>query len=568
MSNQELRDYIAQVKSQGISKEQIKNTLLGAGWNATEIDEALDNIAISQSQLHTPISGTLSHTTDTQTPASAIAHRKKSWIIPVIVLIAIFSIGGSAGAYVFLNAKSLSKQENNQSQISLPEGWKLYENKNLGYAIGYPQEWILVEPPQSTEGLLGTYKELPGFKYYTPSDTIFEGIYRMQVKIALMRKALGGEENWEQFKKNFSLVAREEQLRASGQEYPPSEYAVSETNQVVAETQAFVIKSRLKSTAINIHSEEESVYYIPRGKDVFVINATMPHGKYPENTFATLDQVVGTLAFTNIRPFTSISYKDVFKTKWESMMPFVSGLVRTAACNKSPCAVIVNKGNTEALYLEKYDAENTKKITGVLRVEEFSQQEAEEAMRQNQKTSYETGHLLLRSDTVDTTGNSYRITIDTQSPRIVEMVRAWETQNNYEVIDDPLSSSLLPLSPSGVPEEAWMRARDETRMNDIKSISNAIVQNMTNNAGKFVCPTGKSFPTILTFIGSGTNEYNMQSCIVPQYLSQLPMDPSKGMFKNATNYNAGYRVMYNSATQKITVDAPYAELTIPSIFTK
>lgn len=56
MINQELLDYIKQQLQQGVSREQIKNSLLANGWQEQDIEEGFNNINIDASNISTPYS--------------------------------------------------------------------------------------------------------------------------------------------------------------------------------------------------------------------------------------------------------------------------------------------------------------------------------------------------------------------------------------------------------------------------------------------------------------------------------------------------------------------------------
>lgn len=55
MIRQELQDYIKQQLAQGVNKEIIINSLIGAGWQKAEIDEALNAIYLNSSQTSSQI---------------------------------------------------------------------------------------------------------------------------------------------------------------------------------------------------------------------------------------------------------------------------------------------------------------------------------------------------------------------------------------------------------------------------------------------------------------------------------------------------------------------------------
>lgn len=121
------------------------------------------------------------------------------------------------------------------------------------------------------------------------------------------------------------------------------------------------------------------------------------------------------------------------------------------------------------------------------------------------------------------------------------------------------------------PGRQFAQGRDTVRNNDVLAILNAIGQYQADHGGNFNCPTGQSLPTSLTFIGSGAGEYNMHDCIIPTYISQIPLDPigaPSSTFTSTGSYTTGYRVSYDPTTRRVTVDAPYAEITTPITLTR
>lgn len=102
------------------------------------------------------------------------------------------------------------------------------------------------------------------------------------------------------------------------------------------------------------------------------------------------------------------------------------------------------------------------------------------------------------------------------------------------------------------PARQFAQARDTQRWNDVNTILNAIGQRAAENKGVFegnpsTCAAGP-LPTSTTQIGAGG--YNMEPCIVPTYVSIMPMDPSTG-----TVTSTGYYVTYDPATRRVTVSS-------------
>lgn len=103
------------------------------------------------------------------------------------------------------------------------------------------------------------------------------------------------------------------------------------------------------------------------------------------------------------------------------------------------------------------------------------------------------------------------------------------------------------------PSRQFAQARNSQRQANVTTILNAITQNMVDNRGVFTCAAG-ALPTS-TAQSMGSSNYNIESCIVPTYVSVMPVDPSTG-----TSTNSGYTVIYDPSTRRTTVAAPGAEL--------
>lgn len=106
------------------------------------------------------------------------------------------------------------------------------------------------------------------------------------------------------------------------------------------------------------------------------------------------------------------------------------------------------------------------------------------------------------------------------------------------------------------------RARNSQRSLHISAILNAVRANIADTrTGIFTCATG-DIPTSTKLMATGAGNYNLGSCIVPNYLQILPFDPSasSSYFTSLNDYNTGYNIVKNASSGEITVSAPYAEL--------
>lgn len=115
------------------------------------------------------------------------------------------------------------------------------------------------------------------------------------------------------------------------------------------------------------------------------------------------------------------------------------------------------------------------------------------------------------------------------------------------------------------PARQFALARNSTRYSHLNTIMNGISANMVENNGVFTCATG-ALPVAATNMApddadAGTTEYDIAPCLVTEYLSSLPYDPSAtgaGWTSEAV-YNTGYTISQD-ADGRVTVAAPEAEL--------
>lgn len=99
------------------------------------------------------------------------------------------------------------------------------------------------------------------------------------------------------------------------------------------------------------------------------------------------------------------------------------------------------------------------------------------------------------------------------------------------------------------PARQFAQARDTQRWSNVNTILNAIGQNMADNKGIWTCGAG-ALPQTSTQIGTTAPNYNLDTCIVPVYVSAMPLDPSNG-----TAGATGYFVQYTTSTRRVTVSA-------------
>lgn len=110
------------------------------------------------------------------------------------------------------------------------------------------------------------------------------------------------------------------------------------------------------------------------------------------------------------------------------------------------------------------------------------------------------------------------------------------------------------------PSRQFKLARDSQRTSNVNAILNAIHQNISEHKGTFVCNgTAMNIPTVSTVIQSSVTSNDPKDiavCLVPDYLSALPFDPSisGAHFSSITDYNTGYE-FFQDANGRITASS-------------
>ena len=113
------------------------------------------------------------------------------------------------------------------------------------------------------------------------------------------------------------------------------------------------------------------------------------------------------------------------------------------------------------------------------------------------------------------------------------------------------------------PGRQFAKARNTQRVTDTNAILSAMIQIMTDNQGRWNCPGSTYYATslpattaaIVTVTETDPTQINL-SCLAPNYVPQVPIDPSLP----TNSSNTGYTLIYATSTGRITVCAPNAEL--------
>jgi type IV pilus assembly protein PilA len=100
------------------------------------------------------------------------------------------------------------------------------------------------------------------------------------------------------------------------------------------------------------------------------------------------------------------------------------------------------------------------------------------------------------------------------------------------------------------PGRQFAFARDAERKAGLLAILNAISQDMAENGGIFKCG-GNTFiiPQSTTTISSGNvspSGFDVAPCLVPQYLKDMPYDPSTGYYHGLQDYQTNYSIIQDS----------------------
>lgn len=123
------------------------------------------------------------------------------------------------------------------------------------------------------------------------------------------------------------------------------------------------------------------------------------------------------------------------------------------------------------------------------------------------------------------------------------------------------------------PSRQFAQAHNTQRISGVTAILNAVGQNIIDNRGTFTCAidiAGSSTPITIpatSTIIKKEDGVDLRPCIVPTYISEIPVDPTSGSNScdedlecSTGDYNTGYEIFKNATTSRITVTAPDAEL--------
>ena len=122
------------------------------------------------------------------------------------------------------------------------------------------------------------------------------------------------------------------------------------------------------------------------------------------------------------------------------------------------------------------------------------------------------------------------------------------------------------------PARQFKLARDSQRVSNVTAILNAIGQDIAEHRGLFYCGTTTlalpATSTPMTNNSSINPRFDIANCLVPNYISSLPFDPSKSGagYVEGGAYDTGYSVAQDT-NGRITVYA-VGEITNPIMVTR
>jgi type IV pilus assembly protein PilA len=101
------------------------------------------------------------------------------------------------------------------------------------------------------------------------------------------------------------------------------------------------------------------------------------------------------------------------------------------------------------------------------------------------------------------------------------------------------------------PSRQFALARDTQRTANVAAVLNAVDENISEHKGLFVCgatTTPTVLPSVPTIIKYGNGLGDIANCLVPNYISTLPYDPSKfgAGYVSTTSYDTEYSIFMDS----------------------
>lgn len=108
------------------------------------------------------------------------------------------------------------------------------------------------------------------------------------------------------------------------------------------------------------------------------------------------------------------------------------------------------------------------------------------------------------------------------------------------------------------PSQQLATANNTQRQTDVSAILAAVELYTGAHQGQLPPGTPSQADAPLEISSSGTGEA-FCTALVPQYIAQMPSDPSESGFTSCVSYNTGYTITIDK-NGKLTINAPKAEL--------
>ena len=121
------------------------------------------------------------------------------------------------------------------------------------------------------------------------------------------------------------------------------------------------------------------------------------------------------------------------------------------------------------------------------------------------------------------------------------------------------------------PARQFAQARNTQRTSHVNSILNAIGQRYADNKGLFHAASDTICTIDIPSVSStsaqviSSTDLDLRPCLVPTYISELPVDPAVGVSWNGTTYNTAYKVYKDLNTGRVTVFATTSESTLGNV---
>ena len=121
-----------------------------------------------------------------------------------------------------------------------------------------------------------------------------------------------------------------------------------------------------------------------------------------------------------------------------------------------------------------------------------------------------------------------------------------------------LAITLIAINPA----KQFSQANNTKRSSDVNAILNAVNQYAIDHHGDISAigiPDSNAGPVV---IGSDTAGGKLDFCpqIVPTYIAEMPVDPTKGNWTSCSNYDSDYAIVQSVTDHRVTVSAPGTEI--------